>query len=349
MVRDLLLRDFRCFEELVFEPSPGLNLIIGPNAQGKTSLLEAACALLRLQSPRSASLADAVRFGQPGFGLDGHWNGRHLHVRYAGGLKGFALDSKPQSSSTDYLAIARVSWISNDDTRLVRGPGAHRRRFLDFLGSQIVPGYLQRLRAYERALRSRNTLLKENRPRREIEAFDVPLTNAGETLLSARTELCRALEPSVAEALGLISGNSETLEISYQPGSPANFPAALRESRSEESRARTTVIGPHRDDIAILLNGYPAGAFASEGQQRSIALAMRLGQAHNLWNSTGLFPLYLIDDVFGELDPRRRSNLLAALPAPAQKLVTATALSSLGPVPDASCHFLGDGKLVRKT
>jgi DNA replication and repair protein RecF len=349
MLRDLQLRDFRCFDQLAFEPSPGLNLIVGQNAQGKTSLLEAACILLRLQSPRSSSLAAAVRFGQPGFGLDGHWNERHLRVKFTNELKAFALDSKTQSRSTDYLAVARISWISNDDMQLVRGPGSHRRRYLDFLGAQVMPNYLRHLRAYERALRSRNALLKENRPRQEIEAFDSPLLEAGEALLSMRAELNSNLRPRVAEALRQISSGSETLEISYRSGSPPDFSAALRASCDEELRLRTTVIGPHRDDIEILLEGRDATSFASEGQQRSIALAMKLGQARTLEASAASPPIYLIDDVFGELDPDRRNNLVAALPASAQKLVTATTLQWLESTEDASFYLLRDGRVVKKS
>ncbi|MGB8466205.1 MAG: DNA replication and repair protein RecF [Terrimicrobiaceae bacterium] len=348
MLRDLQLRDFRCFDQLVFEPSPGLNLIIGPNAQGKTSLLEAACVLLRLQSPRSSSLIDAVRFNQPGFGLDGHWNDHHLRLKFTDSLKAFALDSKPQSRSADYLAVARVSWISNDDMQLVRGPGSHRRRYLDFLGAQVVPNYLSHLRAYERALRSRNALLREGRFRREIDAFERPLIDAGEALLSARGEICADLRPRVAGALRLIAKGSEMLEISYKAGSPPDLSAALRASRDEEIRLRTTIIGPHRDDIEILLEGRQAVSFASEGQQRSIALAMKLGQARRLEASAGGSPLYLIDDVFGELDPDRRNNLLAALPASAQKLVTATTLHWLESNEEAVVHLLGDGKIAKK-
>jgi DNA replication and repair protein RecF len=349
MLRDLRLRDFRCFAQLVFEPSPGLNLIIGPNAQGKTSLLEAACVLLRLQSPRSSSLAEAVRFGRPGFGLDGHWNQSHLALKYTDALKSFALDSKAQARSADYLAIARVSWISNDDIQLVRGAGNHRRRYLDFLGAQVIPNYLRSLRAYERALRSRNALLKENRPRREVEAFDVPLIEAGKALISMRMELFRRLQPRVAEALRLISGGTEELKISYLPGSPPDLSAALRTSRDEEIRLRTTVTGPHRDDIAIVLERRPAASFASEGQQRSVALAMKLGQARTLEASSAGAPLFLIDDVFGELDPARRNNLLQALPASAQKFVTATNLDWLQPTENAPLFFLRDGGIATKS
>jgi DNA replication and repair protein RecF len=348
MLRDLRMHDFRCFEQLVFEPSPGLNFITGSNAQGKSTLLEAACVLLRLQSPRASSLAEAVRFDQAGFGLDGHWHDRHMSVKFVDALKAFALDSKPQSRSTDYLAVARVSWISNDDMSLVRGSGSHRRRYLDFLGAQVVPHYLRNLRAYERALRSRNALLRDNRPRPEIDAFNQPLLDAGGSLLTARSELCDALRPRVAEALRVISGGSEILELVYQPGVLEDFPAALRSSREEETRLRTTTSGPHRDDVDILLEGRNAASFASEGQQRSIALAMKLGQARKLEEASDSPPLFLIDDVFGELDPVRRNNLLAALPSTAQKLVTATTLHWMEVSGSAVEYALKDGRITRR-
>jgi DNA replication and repair protein RecF len=348
MLRDLRLHDFRCFDRLVFEPAPGLNLVTGSNAQGKSSLLEAACVLLRLQSPRSNSLAEVVRFNSPGFALDGHWNDRHMSVKFVNSLKDFTLDSKPQSRSADYLAVARVSWISNDDMLLVRGSGSHRRRYLDFLGAQVVPNYLRHLRTYERALRSRNALLKEKRPRREIDAFDKSLLEAGESLLSARMGLCLDLGLRVAKALEVISGGSEELKMIYQPGAPASFAAALYASREDEMRLRTTMVGPHRDEIEILLEGRNAALFASEGQQRSIALAMKLGQARRLEEDSDSPPLFLIDDVFGELDPIRRNNLLAALPAPAQKLVTATTLDWMEFSDDATEYLLKDGRITRK-
>ena len=124
----------------------------------------------------------------------------------------------------------------------------------------------------------------------------------------------------------MISGGSEAPKISINRESRPTSPPALHASRDDEIRLRTTIVGPHRDDIEILLEGRNAASFASEGQQRSIALAMKLGQARRLEDSSGGPPLFLIDDVFGELDPDRRNNLLAALPASAQKLVTATTL-----------------------
>lgn len=348
MLRDLRLHDFRCFEQLNFEPSQGVNFIIGPNAQGKTSILEAACIVLRLQSPRASSLAEAVRFDRVGFGLDAHWNERHLHVKFTNALKAFALDSKPQSRSVDYLAVARVVWISNDDLQLVRGSGSHRRRYLDFLGTQAVPNYLRHLRAYERALRSRNALLKEGRPRREIAAFDHPLVDAGTELLAARTSLVASLQAHVTTACRQISGGNELLEIAYQPGCSGGFAEALAANIAEETRLRVTSVGPHRDDFSITLAGREASTFASEGQQRSIALALKLAQARVLEEAAERPPLYLIDDVFGELDASRRNNLLAALPGAAQKLITTTSLDWLEAPQDAAIHLLNEGTLTKK-
>lgn len=345
MLTSLLGRDFRCFEEFRLEPAPGLNFLVGRNAQGKTSLLEAACVLLRLQSPRTTSLGETVRFGQPGFGLDGHWRGRHLQLKFTSSLKSFALDSKPQSRSADYLSVGRVIWISNDDLQLVRGSGTPRRRYLDFLGAQVEPGYLRSLRAYERALRSRNALLKEGRPSAEVAAFDEPLLRAGQMLLTARSALARALAPLTADAYQQISGNSETLVVSYRPGCPGEFADALRQSRAEESHRRITVVGPHRDDLLLSLDGQDAAAFASEGQQRSLALALKLAQARHLEASAESPPLYLIDDVFGELDPFRRQNLLAALPDAAQKLITTTHLEWLASDVPATIWNVGEGQI----
>ena len=271
-----------------------------------------------------------------------------MTVKFVDSLKAFSLDSKPQSRTADYLATARVCWISNDDILLVRGSGSHRRRYLDFLGAQVTPNYLRHLRAYERALRSRNALLKEDRPRREIEAFDRPLVEAGFQLLAARRELCFDLASLVARSLSVISSGSEQLELVYRSGSPDDFAANLEASRADEIRVRTTVIGPHRDDIEILLEGRHAASFASEGQQRSVALAMKLGQARRLEQAADATPLFLIDDVFGELDPVRRNNLLAALPSTAQKLVTATTLQWMEFAPTAVEYRLKDGRITRE-
>ncbi|MFM8364793.1 MAG: DNA replication/repair protein RecF [Verrucomicrobiota bacterium] len=326
MITEIRLRRFRCFDALDFLPGPARTCILGQNAQGKTSILEAVCVLLRLQSPRTSSPSDLVKSGHTDCSLDGRVHDTHLQYRLADGTREILLDSKPQTKSDDYLSVARICWFANSDLDLVKGGGSSRRRFLDFLGTQSVPGYRKSLRDYERALRSRNALLKEGRPRREIAAFDAPLIESGEFLLAARRTLVETLAPLATAACAEISASADSLSLAYNPGATAPFAETLAASRPEEDRLRQTVRGPHRDDLEISLNSLKASAFASEGQQRGIALALKIAQARHLAALHPIPPILLLDDIFGELDPARRNRLLAALPSNAQTLITTTFL-----------------------
>ncbi len=326
MITEIHLRRFRCFDALDFQPGAARTCIVGQNAQGKTSILEAVCVLLRLQSPRTSSPAELVKSGHSSCSIEGRVHDTRLQYRLADGTREILLDSKPQTKSDDYLSTARVCWFANSDLDLVKGGGSSRRRFLDFLGTQSLPGYRKSLRDYERALRSRNSLLKEGRPRREIAAFDAPLLEAGEFLLAARRSLVETLAPLATAACAEISASADTLSLSYSPGATAPFSESLAASRPEEDRLRQTVRGPHRDDLDLSLNALKASAFASEGQQRGIALALKIAQARHLAALHPVPPILLLDDIFGELDPARRNRLLAALPAHAQTLVTTTFL-----------------------
>ena len=329
MLTDLRLANFRCFDQLRFEPAPGTNFLIGANAQGKTSILEAACVVTRLQSPRTASLAETVRHNRPGTAIDAHIAKAHLHFRYEPPKKSLALDSVPQTGTADYLRAARVAWFSNDDMEIIRGSASKRRRAIDFLCGQLDAVHLRHLRAHDRALRSRNALLKDARPRREIEAFDPILAEHGDFLAAARREAAAALAPLLAQAVHDIGGAAENVSARYLPGHEGPLLTALKSTCAEETRLRQTVAGPHRDDLAIELNGMSAATFASEGQQRTLAIALKLAQTRLIMARTGQAPLLLIDDVFGELDPARRQNLLAHLPAESQRLITTTHLDWL--------------------
>ena len=322
----LKVRHFRCFESHEVEFAGGLNIIVGPNARGKTSLLEAACILLRLQSPRISRLAHAIQHQRRGFVVDGYFGERHLQFYFGRERKKLALDEVEQKSAREYLGIARLVYISNGDIEIVRGGAEARRRFLDFVASQREPGYRQALRDYERALRSRNLLLKASSPSwREIAAFDEPLLASGSRIAEARSRLLVQLQPDANAKHEAISGAREKLRIEYLPGGGADFAASLGAARNEDARLRQTSVGPHRDDAAFFLNEHASG-YASEGQQRTLALALKLGAAQLLERHFGAPPLLLLDDVFGELDMERRAALLAALPRDSQKLVTTTHL-----------------------
>ena len=327
MLRDLQLRNFRCFESIGVEFEPGFNFIVGPNGRGKTTLMEAACVLLRLQSQRAPNLTSTVRAGQRSFVLSGHAEGHLLQFYYSALRRKLAFDGVEQREPSEYLRIVRVVSFANHDLELVRGSAEMRRRYLDFIGLQVDARYRPALRAYERALRSRNALLKSAAPRlRELEAYTEPLIRAGSLLREMRAALVRQLAPSAEASQRAISSEDETLLLEYAPGNEDDFAAHLARTRADEGRLRLTTVGPHRDDLRLQVQGMPAAQFASEGQQRTIALALKLAQARLFAEEIGTEPLLLIDDIFGELDATRRNALLAHLPNDSQKLVTATSL-----------------------
>ena len=327
MLRDLQLRHFRCFDSFAQEFGPGFNYIVGPNGRGKTTLLEGACVLLRLQSQRAATLAPAVRAGERSFIVSGHVDGHLLQFYYSALRRKVAFDTVEQRDLAEYLALERVVSFANQDLELVRGAAEARRRYLDFIGMQVDPRYRPALRAYERALRARNFLLKSPQPRtREIAAYTETLVQAGCSLGEMRVALARRLAPA-AEAAHRAIGAGEILALSYAPGNEEDFAAQLERVQPEDVRLRLTTVGPHRDDLRLEVRGMAAAQFASEGQQRTAALALKLAQAKIFADDADAPPLLLIDDIFGELDAERRNALLAALPNESQKLVTATSLA----------------------
>jgi DNA replication and repair protein RecF len=338
----LAVRHFRCFERFETELAPGFNFVIGPNARGKTSLLEAVCILVRLQSPRVTRLAHAIQHERRGFVVDGYLGARHLQFYFGREQKKLALDGVAQSHAAGYLALGRVIYFSNSDSEIVSGTSERRRRFLDFVAVQHDGAFRKTLRDFEKVLRSRNLLLKAPaQPWRQIAAFGEPFVALGEQIAAKRRALVAELQEPVAAAHRTISGAREDLRIEYVPGFATNdLAAALLRARDEDARLRQTTVGPHRDDLRFFLNDHPSDG-ASEGQRRTLVLALKLGAAQLLETALGTPPIYLLDDIFGELDLYRRNALLAALPGAAQKLITTTHLDWMEPAAEAHLVRLG--------
>ena len=350
MLTDLQMQNFRCFDSLALQLESGFNFFVGANGQGKTSILEAACVLLRLQSQRSSSLAPLIKLGEKSLLVAGRCDDHALRFRYSGLRRKVEFDEVEQRTLAEYLRLARVVSLANADIELVRGSSEARRRYLDFIGAQIDPLYRPTLRSYERALRSRNALLKSPQPRpREITAYDALLLAQGTPLMSMRAAFVERLAPVAAQAHREISGSDEVLHIRFVPGSADDFGDELERTREQEMRLRQTVVGPHRDEIELSVQGMPAIQYASEGQQRTVALALKLAQARLFAEEPGASPpLLLIDDIFGELDPGRRNALLAHLPNESQKFVTATTLSWRSGGVAGPIWELSDGRARRK-
>lgn len=327
--------DFRCFESLDLEvPAEGA-ILTGDNAQGKTSILEALCVLVRLHSPRTHRMATLGRIGGKGFGIAGDPWGSERQARYSREGLVLKLDEEIVPSQTRYLEDGGlVVWMGNEDLELVRGPGEGRRRYLDFLGAQIDPAYRRSWSRYRRALRAKNLLLKESRPRdAEILSYEEILTENGTVLMEARARLIAELAPLAAEAQRAVSGKDEPLTLSYLPASGPDLRESMLLARERETRMRQAVVGPHRDELDLRIHGMPAADFASEGQQRTLALALKLAQGKLLERRGGKLPIYLMDDIFGELDPGRRNALMNHLPPLAQKWITTTHLDWMRETP----------------
>lgn len=334
MLTEIEVRDFRCFQRARIDLHPRMTILVGRNAQGKTSLLEAACVLLRLQSPRTAVRTELIRFEAANYVIEGKWNGHSMRHAASASSRRLALDNAVCGRSADYLANSGlVVWMDHADMNLVRGSGEHRRRFLDFAASQIAPDYLKALQGYNRALRARNYVLKREQAInwRQADAYARLMDTFHTTLTAERRKLLADLQPVASRVMTDLSQHREEVQIAYQPGcDEGTLLDTLAARRDEEARARTTATGAHRDDFAVHLNGRPADAFASEGQQRSISISLKLAQARTLEAIRGSAPLLLIDDIFGELDPVRRRALLAALPTESQAIITTTHLDWAG-------------------
>lgn len=334
MLSRLLLRDFRCFGQAELALHPELTLLVGRNAQGKTSLLEAVCVLMRLQSPRTSTRGDFIRFGAKACVIEGQWNATRLRFGQSQTTRRLAVDESICGRSGDYLkSTARVVWMDHADMNLARGGAEHRRRYLDFAAAQLFPEYIPALKSYERALRSRNFLLKRDAAIawKQVDAYGAQLALHGEVLARCRAELVTRLAPHAAHAHAQVSGVTEEAVMVYERGYAGDLlEQALLDGRTDEQRTRSTISGVHRDEVRLRINGRDAGAFASEGQQRTLCLALKLAQARVLEDGAGEPPLLLMDDIFGELDKRRRAALLAYLPSHAQKIITTTFVDWVG-------------------
>jgi DNA replication and repair protein RecF len=338
----IAVRHFRCFDRFETELVPGLNFVVGPNAHGKTSLLEAACVLLRLQSPRVTRLIHVIQHERRGFVVDGYVGARHLQFYFGRERKKLALDGVAQPSATEYLSIGRIVYFSNSDTEIVSGPSEKRRSFLDFIAAQRDSEYRRTLREFQKVLRSRNLLLKAASPSwRQIDAFTDLFLSLGTRLMTARRALVAELWEPVDAAHLAISNARENIRVEYVPGiGDRELVNALQHARTEDARLRQTTVGPHRDDLRFFLNGHSSD-IASEGQRRTLVLALKLGAARVLESAFGAPPLLLLDDVFGELDIGRRNALLGALPPAAQKLITTTHLDWMEPTIEPHIVRLG--------
>jgi DNA replication and repair protein RecF len=313
----LRLRDFRNYARLDADFSSGFHVLLGDNAQGKTNILEAIYLMATLRSFRGVGGAQMIRHGQKGYFVGGKTVGRGEHeikMYWSAAERKLTLDSQPVRKLTDYLGVLRVVIFCTEDLLLVKGPSRSRRRFMDLLLTQTHSAYLPLLQRYARALRSRNAMLKQRQPdEAALESFSAELVKLGNQIIERRQELIPKLSPLARLAYRRISHDAEELKLEYLPSVKKDFAVELAQSRRREQTYRSTLIGPHRDELRLQLNDRSAAQFGSEGQKRTLAIALKMAQAEYLTGIHGSPPILLIDDVMGELDVKRRSGFLPLL------------------------------------
>jgi DNA replication and repair protein RecF len=313
----LRLRDFRNYARLDADFAPGFHVLLGDNAQGKTNILEAIYLLATLRSFRGVGGAQLIRHGAKGYFVGAHVVGQGEHeIRawWSAAERKLTLDGQPVRKLAEYFGTLRAVVFCTEDLLLVKGPARARRRFLDLLLAQTQPGYLSLLQRYAQALRARNALLKQRSvDESALDGFSVQLIALGNELTRQRTELIPRLSPLARLAYRRISHDAEELRVEYQPSVKQDFAVELARSRARERTYRSTLIGPHRDELQLLLNDKPAAQFGSEGQKRTLAIALKMAQAEYFTGLHGAPPVLLIDDVMGELDAKRRAGLLPLL------------------------------------
>ena len=313
----LRLRDFRNYKRLDQDFAPGFHLLLGSNAQGKTNILEAIYLLATLRSFRGVGGAQMIRHGEKGYFVGASVVSQTEHeikLYWSSREKNISLDGQPVKKLTDYLGTLRAVVFCTEDLQLVKGSGRIRRRFLDLLLTQTHPPYLPLLQRYARALRSRNALIKQRIiDEMSLDSFTAELVKLGDQLMRLRRELLPRLSPLARLAYRRISHDAEELRIEYAPSVKTDFALEIGQSRARDRACRMTMVGPHRDDLQLLLGDKSATLYSSEGQKRSLVIALKMAQAEYLTGIHGAPPILLIDDVMGELDARRRAGFLPLL------------------------------------
>ncbi|MDX2230488.1 MAG: DNA replication/repair protein RecF [Leptolyngbyaceae cyanobacterium bins.349] len=359
-LRSLYLKQFRNYGEQQVEFTAPKTILVGDNAQGKSNLLEAVELLSTLRSHRTARDRDLVRdgsaIGQISAQLERDLGLTDLSiVLRSNGRRTVALNRQTLRRHLDFLGTLNVVQFSSLDLNLVRGGPEQRRHWLDSLLIQLEPVYAAILQQYNQILRQRNALLRNqdvttpippsphlpiSPPHcpNELALWDAQLAVAGTRVIRRRSRVVQRLAPLANYWHHAISGSTEALTVNYLPNVPlaqdepeivqAAFLAKIKERAIAEQYQHTTLVGPHRDEVEFTINQSSARQYGSQGQQRTLVLALKLAELKLIEEVIGDPPLLLLDDVLAELDLNRQNQLLEAIQDRFQTLITTTHLGS---------------------
>jgi DNA replication and repair protein RecF len=332
------LTDLRSYASAEISLAPGLTAVLGDNGQGKTNVLEAIAWLATLSSFRGAPTEALIREGAARgiIRAEGEREGRSILLEaelVANGRNRVLVNRQPLKRARDLLGVLRVTVFAPDDLDLVKGGPAERRRYLDDTLVASHPRYDALRSDVDKVLKQRNALLKnagghlDESAAFTLDVWDAKLAESGGALAAARQDLLSRLAPELSRMYDAVAHGPAEVTATYAADwATAGLAEALAAARRDDLRRGVSTVGPHRDDVELRIGGLPARTHASQGEQRSLALALRLASHRVLTDITGSPPVLLLDDVFSELDPDRSDALLANLPAGQTLLTSASGL-----------------------
>jgi DNA replication and repair protein RecF len=364
-VCSLRLSHFRNYQSAEVEFHPQLNLFLGSNAQGKTNVLEAIYCLSTTRSFRAAVDDEMIQFDEDAGAIESvlqREEGQEqirLEMR-KNKPKTLLVNGKKQKKLSSLLGRLPAVVFSPDDLFLVKGGPSLRRRYLDAMMFQMDAGYLAHLQQYDRVLKQRNSLLRQRVVNLEsqLDIWDLPLAEHGAAIMRRRFEISAKLSEFAGEALKDLTGGAEKFEVRYEPSLSVTATEvfikekileALFKARREEMARGISVVGPHRDDLGLWVNGQMLRKFGSQGQQRTGALALKLAQLSILAEGCHTAPLVLFDDVMAELDEKRQAFFLNRLQQGGQAFLTGTTAVDFAAASSKARIFKVEAGQVRMT
>jgi len=327
VIKELRLLNVRNYEQLIYKPQKGLNILCGQNGQGKTNVLEAIYMCCIGKSFRAANDKEIIKWGNETAKLHlqaqtGSYDTTVDILLNSNGKKAVNVDGIPIVRLAELIGRLNAVVFSPEDLKLVKESPKERRRYIDIVISQVRPSYYYSLSLYTKALHQRNKLLKDcsknEKLIKAIPAFDIQLAKYATDIIIKRNEYIKILGEIAKEYHEQISGGKEKLLVQYQPSIICEnakdiydaYLKKLEEKQKDDIKYGVTSIGPHKDDIKLIVSGTDARIYSSQGQQRTVALSLRLSEAKLIKKETGHMPVLLLDDILSELDESRQKYLI---------------------------------------
>lgn len=335
IIESIELKNYRNYDTLHIQFSPGTNILYGNNAQGKTNLLEAIYVCCASKSHRGSKDRELIRFHEEESHIKLNLRRENVPYRIDMHLKknkarGIAINGVPIRRTSELFGIVNVVFFSPEDLNLIKNGPSERRKFIDLELCQLNKMYVHSLVSYNRILMQRNRLLKDLvfKPEYEetLDIWDLQLVQYGREIIRSRESFINQLNELIGKIHRKLSGDKENIRIVYDPCSSFNnLEQDIARSRFSDKKQKTTLVGPHRDDIGFYIDDIDIRRFGSQGQQRTAALSLKLAEIELVKKLIKDYPILLLDDVLSELDGERQNHLLSAINK-IQTMITCTGL-----------------------